>query len=219
MERLKLWLWYYLFFLPGCPDIGQTDQADCLYVQAFGRSMFTDKELQGMAWLCRESPLSDEEKYAKLHALGFYPGDSNVELAIAAWVIIARRPQLAIMQWEVGFALWQEYPCWYNEHRLELVALWPSVAVDYFPTIDVTRQSFALAKVRGKSRPRVLANSWMIIRAALIVAKLEGHLPIVRDMDLRIMDPSSIQRWTRSWWRWLPREFIGRCVHVVYRWV
>lgn len=219
MDKLKMWLWYWLFFLPGCPNIGRVEDADCLYVQAFGRSMYTDKELQGLTWLCRESPWSDEKKYAELQARGFYPGDSNVELAIAAWEIIARRPLLAIMQWEVGFALWQEYPHWYNEHRLELVTLWPSVAVDYFPTIDVKRQSFALAKARGKSRPRELANSWMLVRAALIVGKLEGRLPIVRDMDLLVMDPTSVQSWTRAWWLWLPREFISRCVHVVYRWV
>lgn len=219
MERLKLWLWYWLVFLPGCPDIGRVEDADCLYVQAFGRSMYTDKELRGLAWLCRESTLTDEEKFTELRRRGFKPGDSNVEIAFAAWGIIHQQSLPAIMQWEVAYSMWEQYPRWYGKFRERLIALWPSVAADYFSTMEVKTLSRDTARARGWSRPMELASSWMIIRAALIVAKLEGRLPIVRDMDLLETDPASVQGWTKSWWRWLPREFVGRILHVLCRWV
>lgn len=219
MDRLKLWLWYWLFFLPGCPNIGRIEDADCLYIQAFGRSMYTDQELQGLTWLCRESSMTDDEKFIELKARGFTPGESNLELAFAGRELVQDRKLMAFMQWEVAYALWAEYPQWYAKHRDFLIALWPSVAVSYFPTVEVKRQSREMARAHGKNRPMELANSWMIVRGALIVAKLEGQLPIVRDMNLLMIDPSSIQGWTRAWWRWLPREFAGRCLHILKRWV
>ena len=219
MDWVKAWFWYWLFFWPGCPTLGRIKDADCIYVQAFGRTTYADQALPRLKWLVRESNWTDLDKFADLQRRDFQPGSSNLDLAFVVWQLVYRHHLPVLMQWEVAYSLWVSYPRWYVERGDQLIALWPAGQAGYFSTREVKRLSRDLARAHGWSRPLEVANNWMIARAVLMVAKLEGRLPIVINSDVAETDWTSIQFWTKAWWLWIPREFVSRIVHVLLGWV
>src|SRR3989338_6748877 len=60
----KLWFFYLLPFWAAVPKIGELEEADCIFVQAFGRNNYTDAELGRVLWDLRtEVRLSDLDAF------------------------------------------------------------------------------------------------------------------------------------------------------------
>ena len=126
----------------------------------------------------------------------------------------------AIVQWEVGFALWHVYPEWFKEQPI--TSIWPS-SRGYFSAKKVISKSIELMREKGLSKPIELAHRRMSARTFLLVKKILGSSPIIAgrfaDETVDSFDVLSVQRWTKNWQRWIIREALARIHHLIIGWV
>lgn len=219
---LCLWTCYLLPFLPAMPRIGNVEQADCIFVQAFGRGSWIDAVLgQILANVLIAAKGDDSSALNILRMRGFKPGESNFALARHAMRLHERYKIPIIAQWEVVCAIFILDPAWYWERQKEIDAIWPPTE-GYFSTYHVKMASREKMLARGKCRPLEVSHPAMISRAVPTIWKL-GVAPIAegvslfnfRSHELWVWDPNSVQPWTRGFRNWIPREAIGRGLHLV----
>ncbi|OGE80468.1 MAG: hypothetical protein A2660_01225 [Candidatus Doudnabacteria bacterium RIFCSPHIGHO2_01_FULL_45_18] len=218
----KLWFFYLLPFWAAVPKIGELEEADCIFVQAFGRNNYTDAELGRVLWDLRtEVRLSDLDAFNLLAQRAFEPGASNRALAKYAMQRAYKYNIPIIAQWEVVFAIYQMDPNWYVSNRDLIDCLWPPKE-GYFATWHVKVLSKERMRSRILCRPLEIAHPAMTVRAVPIIWSL-GLNPVVEPISARestrhelwVWDQSSIQPWTRNFQAWKVRELMGRVAHVV----
>lgn len=223
---VRLWICYFLPFLPIVPRIGNPEEADCLFVQAFGRNEFDDRSLGKVLWDVRsQAGMDDVEAFNMLVYRSFNPGKPNRALARVAMRLSDWLSIPVIAQWEVVFAIFQMAPEWYFANRGRIDSIWPGKE-GYFATHHVKVFSREKMLGRGLSRPLEVAHPSMVARAVPVIWKL-GMNPIVQGMslwkfwthELWIWDKESVQLWTRSFALWLLREIPGRAHHVAFGYV
>ncbi len=220
-KTLQLWACYYLSFWPAVPGFGSVADADCLFVQAFGRNDYTDDELGKVIFRLRtEAKLDDLETLALLKQAGFRAGKSNSALASYAMRLHNQLGNVPIIsQWEVLYAAYDLDPVWVMENINDLDFIWPPEE-GYFATAHVKSMSKRMMEARGCNKPLEVAHPAMITRAVPIIWGC-GVTPIVEEIskgeehELWVWDEESVQPWTRNWDSWKTREFVGRVAHVV----
>ena len=232
LKVLDLWLCYFFSLWPAVPSFGRIEDADCVFVQAFGRNSYTDAELVSVIENLRNEIIinettsvvsSDEQMFELLKRDGFDPGASNLALgqyAVTQFKFIARNNNgraLIISQWEVSYAIYEQDPTWYKEHSRDIETIWPNE--DYFATWHVKVESKKRMIEREFSKPLEVAQPAMITRAVPIIWST-GVRPIVEKIDngkthvLWVWDKDSVQPWTRSWEDWRTRELFSRIAHL-----
>ena len=186
---------------------------DVTLTQAFGRNTFEDSELPTIAEE-RASNGSDHSTFLNyLRRENFDPGASNRALAET----VARQLQdqsvyiEQIMQWEVAYALWDQYPDLYRLHAPALHVVWPDS--DFYPTFQVKADSIEVMKEKGLFNPYEFAHPDMMVRALAILGK-QGIQADVLAADIPF-DEDSTQEWTRDPKKWAMREKLTRVHHVV----
>lgn len=197
------------------PDESQTGfgQNDALLVQAFGRNMFEDDDMMSEIVEKRRDLGSDEAMFQHLAEIGFDEGDSNRALADAAADILRDRSSSVeqILQWEVSFSLRQRYAQLFAINQSAIHTLWPKS--NFYPTIDVKKDSVEIMRRRGLYNPLELAHPDMTIRAMGIL----GKLGVAADaMEVAVpFDEHSTQNQTRDTRSWVKHEFPTRVHHVI----
>lgn len=201
---IKLFFCYLLVFLPCTPKIGELEQGDCIFVQAFGRNSIPDEELGKTV---REKISKDETLNQRLKSLNdddFDPGKSNKALAKKALRLAKRRDIPVISQWEVVYAIWELDRQWLLDNQSKIDCLWPPEE-GYYTTFDVKQECKKRMKQRGKSKPIEICHPAMAARATAIIWKTgtdlvtEGIKPwSFSKNELWVWDSSSIQPWTRE---------------------
>lgn len=235
----KLFLCYLVPLLPCSPKIGELEQGDCVFVQAFGRNTLSDEDLGERIWQAKNNSDSLGETFTFLgyQEGGFDPGDSNRALAKKAMDLAEKYEIPIIAQWEVVYAIWEMERKWFFENQSEISCLFPPEQ-GYYATWDVKLESKAMMEERGKSNPIEVCHPAMKPRAIAIIWKTGLHLVAegvsIFDFwkdELWVWDSESIQPWTRRFIGledlktllrerfeaiekiWLIREFGGRLVH------
>ena len=196
--------------------VGNPTDADCIFVQAFGRVSYPDTALpEIMRWLRKEADDTDLHMFELLDKYCCLTGASNQALAVTCYWLIHENPNLHLMmQWEVALELWRIDHEWYVYRLQQLHTIWPP-GDGYFDTTAVKRVSIGLMRYHGLSRPLELAKSAMLVRAWLIIRRL-GVEPRLVIANIPF-DENSIQPWTRNRRRWIARELLGRVHHVLTR--
>jgi hypothetical protein len=219
---LKLWFCYFLSFMPAVPGLGKLLDADCIFVQAFGRNKYTDEELNKVLGKFRKmAKYNDLETFKLLRQDGFDPGKSNLSLGLYAmrlYNLLNGAPIIA--QWEVAYAIFQTDSVWFMRHTRFIDCIWPPEE-GYFATAHVKQESKEKMVARGRVRPVEVAHPAMITRAVPIIWGT-GVSPIVEEIRLGeaknhllwVWDENSVQPWTTSWSAWQKREFVGRMAHI-----
>jgi hypothetical protein len=214
LQKFRLYCLYGLIY-PGLKKLGDPYDADVIAVQAFGRNNYLDHELpavRALFDLCRNDP----ETVKELRDRGFDPGEPNRQLAKAAMELADEYNLPIITQWEVAAAF---DPDWYKARHDSVICLWPSAnPKEYFTTREVKKQTAAIMKRHGWSKPLELSHQRMIVRAVLILFKL-GVEPIVSQKSVTCFDRHSSQKWTTSLFWWLYRESQARIHHLLHQWV
>ncbi|HXV26409.1 MAG TPA: hypothetical protein VD862_00035 [Candidatus Paceibacterota bacterium] len=229
MHVLKLmWFWvcYWFPFIPAVPAFGKREDADCVYAQAFGRNSLSDDELGATLYRLRtEVDMDDWQAFTLLAYRGFDPGKSNRAIARYCKRAVRERRIALIGQWEVMYAIWDEDPAWYYDHRELLDIVWPP-REGYFATRHVKLLSRECMHKRGCSRPLEVAHPAMVTRAVSVIWAL-GVTPIVEPVkpfrfhrhELWVWDGDSVQGWTRRFRSWVIRELAGRAHHLLVGWL
>lgn len=208
----------YANFVPGSYHEAPTHMSgfggnDALFVQAFGRNMFEDKDLTSEIVEKRQVLGSDEAMFAHLDTRGFDEGASNRALADTS-VALLTNPQSIIehaWQWEVAYSVWKQYPELYRVHQIAIHVLWPHS--NFYPTYEVKADSMAVARERGLYNPLELAHPDMLVRGETILKKLGVVAdPVFADIPF---DADSAQAQTRNSKEWVKREALTRVHHVV----
>lgn len=229
----KMLFCYLMPFLPCCPKIGDLEEGDCIFVQAFGRNSIPDEKLGQTVWEVISKSSSLSEIFTFLSYGGFDPGKANRALAKRV-VRLARKYKIPIIaQWEVIYCVWESNHHWFLDNQSEIDCLWPPKQ-GYYATIDVKLESRERMKARGKKKPIEVCHPAMAARAVTIIWKIGVSLIIEAiypwnfwKQELWIWDSDSIQPWTRGFIRlrdprewWLPRECFGRFLHhPLKRWI
>lgn len=217
---LKVMLHYFLPFIQGCPQMGNSWDADCLFVQAFGRNSITDKELGEFIarTLSHSAPGDNKSAFDRLSRGGFRAGAPNRAIAQHIIYYYGMSEKVLFLQWEVAYSIFVLDPGWYKKCEDRIVVLWPPKS-GYFSTYDVKKASVEEMKKRGLKLPVELAHPSMVVRAVLILWRL-GVNPVVYPVrSLDVWDSSSIQPWTRNRAMWLVREIPGRIHHLLFGFV
>lgn len=219
-EKIKrfwtlIYLWVlYLLVWPGSPEIGDPEKADCIFGQAFGRNSMPDEVYAGK--LFEQYDRSDLAAIKELIQRKFDPGLPNFELAQEIRDL-GQYNLPCILQWEICVALFLLDKEWYVQQKI--IGLWPA-SKGYFHTRAVGEMSITAMCKHGWSNPIEIAHKRQIVRAVLILRKLQGKLPIVLQQKTTSFDSKSVQAWTKNPFLWILREALGRWVHhILYRWV
>jgi hypothetical protein len=93
------------------------------------------------------------------------------------------------------------------------------IEAPYFTTWLVKKETVALMRMKGFTRPIELAHRRQVARAALIVRKLLGEMPILLGDEPEAYDARSLQKWTRSAWAYARYEAMARLHHLFFRYV
>lgn len=212
MALWKVWLRYGCPWWPGVPSIGQYTDADCAIALAFGRISWKDEDLSAVHWL-RAGCLSDLEAYQYIAAMDMgWIGVPNKELGRTVELLCWDFGGPLFLQWEVALEVNQKL--WGDR----VVPLWPP-ETGYYDTEKVLRDAIAGMEARGCTTPILVAHDYQIARAALQLKRLLGRSPILipystgvggMTFGSRSFEPDSVQPWTRSLGRWLPREVVAR---------
>jgi len=217
-------------FLPCCPKIGEPEDGDCIFVQAFGRNSITDKDLGRIVWEAISKSASLSETFTFLSYNDFDPGRVNRVLAKKT-VRLSKKYKIPIIaQWEVVYCIWEMDHYWFLENQTEIDCLWPPKQ-GYYATMDVKLECREKMRARRKNRPIEVCHPAMAARAVAVIWKTKVNLVIEPVYpwnffrhELWVWDAGSIQAWTRRFiafrdprdW-WLLRECFGRFVHHSYR--
>jgi hypothetical protein len=207
----------YLAVFPTLRASGDESTADALFVQAFGRNSISDANLHevGRTYLFYGS---DHAALEALRMDGVDPGDPNRELALIAMNIMDRNPKLiGAVQWEVALA----FPlAWYLKERDRIFCIWPPADPKArFSTRDVKLSSAEILRTHNGKRVIELAHARQIGRAALVVRKIMGEMPVIPHRLVWSFDARSVQPWTRNLSAYLWYESRARVHHLLYRWV
>ncbi len=221
----KVWVCYLLPFLPCVPRIGKVEDADCMFVQAFGRNGLPDEGLGRFLHQMRNGDRDDIDTFGKLVQHGFDAGASNKVLAQYVMKLYELLNIPIIAQWEVVYAMMFLDSSWYIENLHRIDCIWPPED-GYFATKHVKTMSKECMLARGCCRPLEVAHPAMIARAVPVIWKL-GMNPVVVPIfpwsfwedALWAWDKDSIQPWTRGFRAWVLREPLGRVHHILHRWV
>ena len=231
-----------MFLLPQPLALAETSREfDFVTPQAFGRNMFPDdsRVLRFRNWcrqLCgkpriltssdvrkiRDECESDIEAFCRLEELGFDPGTPNRNLATCYLRNFLDGSQGVpfIGQWEVGFALWEQLPCWYALHPSEVVLIWPP-RNGYLSTWGMLFEVREIAEKRSLSKPCILAHPGHTPRAYFLARKIFGlsAVSFVPESDNWYYDKQSVQWWTRGEWPWIGYELLARLHHRWNGWM
>ncbi len=186
---------------------------DVTLTQAFGRNDIPDKELPRVESM-RAAAADDEAAMVQLDALSFDPGESNRALA----AVIAKQLQdqatvvEQIAQWEVVYALRQDFPEIYTRYRRFIHTLWPQG--NFYPTYAVKADSIKVMDTIGAYNPIEFAHPDMMVRARAILGRL-GVQADVLATDIPF-DPKSVQAQVRGPLPWMIREAATRAEHVLF---
>lgn len=230
---IKLLACYLFPFVPICPSIGKLEDGDCIFVQSFGRSSISDRNLGKALLVLRQrakdySTHGDEDEFVfrQLKARNFDPGESNYALAYRVMALWSRKILPAMIQWEVAYAIWEANPKCYADFRERIHCLWP-LANGYYSTWKVGIDSCIIMEAWRLCRPIEICHPAMKARAVAILWGLgvgvivEGENPLkLPGNRLWIWDKKSVQFWTRKFWSlrhprdcWLARETAVRYAH------
>ncbi len=214
---LKVWLGYFLPFLPYCPAIGRPEDGDCAFVQSFGRNNYSDFGLSARLRRLRDQGrMNDIRTFGLLYKDGFDAGAPNRALALEAIMDYQKFGDPIQAQWEVAFAMWEKAPHWYRRHATEIDCVWPTED-NYFSAYHVIELCKQLSRLRRRYRPRLIAHPAMRVRVVPILWKLTFN-PVVESVSIRrfrldplwVLDQDSVQRWTRDFGQWIRHETPGR---------
>lgn len=230
---IKVFFCYLIPFFPCCPRIGNLEEADCIFIQAFGRNSIPDAELGEVIWKILSKGFSLTGIFTLLSRNGFESGEPNKVLARKTLALAKKYGVPIIGQWEVIYAIWQLDRRWFFDHREEIDCLWPP-RCGYYSTWEVKLASKEKMKARGKKRPIEVCHPAMTARVIPILWKIkigvvvEGVYPwnFYRH-PLWVWDKDSVQPWVRAFIKlqdprtwWLARESYGRFVHhPLYRYI
>jgi hypothetical protein len=231
---MKLFACYLLPFLPCCPKIGNIEEGDCIWIQAFGRNSWPDEELGKIICDILKKSSSLSEAFTFIRYLGFDPGSVNKALSKHA-VSLAKRYEVPISgQWENIYCIWESDLEWFLDNQNEIDCLWPP-ELGYYATWHVKLESRERMRARHRKRPIEVCHPAMAARAIAIIWKLRVNV-ITEAVypwnfwknPLWVWDINSVQAWTTAFIRladprewWLSRESYGRYFHhlIQKRWV
>lgn len=215
LTLLYLWGLYFLVW-PGSPPLGDINEADCVFGQAYGRNTMPDESKAGKFY--KKCKRNDLRAIKKLVKYGFDPGIPNFDLAKEFKDLKEKYDLLGILQWEICVALFLLDEEWYVRNQHKIIGLWP--VKGYFHTRAVKEMSVAIMKKYNKKNPIELCHKRQAVRAILIIWKLLGKLPIILKQRTVSFDKNSVQIWTKNKFLWIPREALGRWIHhILKRWV
>jgi hypothetical protein len=207
--RVRLALQFFVPFTQGSPKWGDLNTADCLFIQAYGRTTYSDAEVfTRLQELRLQAGDDDFFMFNLLRQLKFNPGLSNRQLAAQARQLSRKYNLVIIAQWEVAFALYDSHPKWFMENRQRLIAIWPGR--EYYDTWRVKSDSVRAMKALGLKRPIELSHQTMRLRATMIIWR---HGVNAFPYHCHIgYDKQSVQIHTRypvisSFWDWLTRGY------------
>ncbi|HEX5429981.1 MAG TPA: hypothetical protein VFX17_02800 [Patescibacteria group bacterium] len=206
---------YFRPWKNACPSLGNIRDADCLWVFAFGRNTYTDTELGAEIAKVREKTKGNDLDALKLlNARGLDPGRPNLALAhVAANILDFWKPGIPmIAQFEVPLAMLKDDPQWIEESTAPIIPFWPPADKPYFSTVDGMQECIRISKLRGCSRPAIIAHKAMLVRALAIAWKM-GISPIVPEQNVTEFDSRSIQSGPANPKIWLVREIAARYAH------
>ncbi len=137
-------------------------------------------------------------------------GKSNKALAIVVQDLYERFHLPLILQWEIADCL-PGIPkqSVIREHR----------QIDkYLDTMEVISQSKDVCKQYNWEKAIVVAHPDHIWRVVQIAKKM-GFVIRIANVSSVPYDSLSVQSWTRSKFRFLPREFLARILYLLHGWI
>ncbi len=208
----------YLNILPGSfPtnswQAGDYHLNDVTLTQAFGRNSIEDKELP-LIESVRANAQSDEDAMQFLDSVSFDAGDSNHALAavLAEQLTTSETVIEQIAQWEVVYALRQDFPDVYKRYQRYIHSLWPKG--DFYPTYQVKADSIAVMDEIGAFNPIEFAHPDMMVRARAILGR-QGVWADILAADIPF-DAKSVQAQVKGPVPWMVREFLTRGEHLLF---
>lgn len=102
-----------------------TVDCDFILVEGFGRNVYTNKELTTLIRPQRNRLGDDSAMFKWLSENAFDPGTPNRILAEACVRQMRFYGFPAIVQWEVAYAVWNEYPAFFEKYRGSFFVVWP----------------------------------------------------------------------------------------------
>lgn len=211
-DRIKdFFLWIYLFFLyclvwPGCPRIGDPRKANVIWGFAFGRNSYSDEK--DIAIL-KKSYSDERELFHRLDLNDFDPGNPNFGIARGVKAKMSKMLIPAVLQWEIVTALYKLFPDWFFHNQSRIFCIWPE---GYMTSKELILK---FVEIKKDQIPIIVSDKRHSVRAVLLVWRF-FRKPIVGDLTASF-DPFSVQDWIRNWKKWLKREILVRCHHIIFR--
>lgn len=244
LSRVREWL-FDRFFLPGSflketgrKRRGSRSDAGFVIVLAFGRNDYPDgsffERLSKEYWDSSSSETTTIRNVAEwyveygtiatfclLSEAGFDPGIPNRTLADFCFQEFENNRMPFMLQWEVAYALWNEYSDWYEENLRHLMANWPK-REEYLSTRDILLEVRDMTRKKGWHNPLIIAHPEHIQRAYFLAKRIYSD-ETVRATDLspspEWFDRRSVQWWTRGPMQWLAYEMLARIHHRLKGWL
>ena len=195
-------------------------QAKVVLAQSCGRNSYADAELYRVGRLV-ERAARDLDVFEHLADQNFWPGLPNVYMAKQCLTLIRRLNIPAIVQWEIGYSIYRQDEVWFKSNPGKVRCVWPSTKPGvYMSTRDVLEMSAELMRQQEISGPiAVVAHDYHVVRVLLMARKLWGDSVMAVGDSCRFFDRESVQPWTRSFARFIPREVMVRFHHLFKGWV
>lgn len=221
---IQFWICYFLPLFPAVPTVGRLEEADCVFVQAFGRNHWDDHILGLLLERIKNISSGELAMLEALKKIGFQPGKPNFALAMKAKQLYDQCHLPIIAQWEIVYTLFWLDEQWYFDHQQGIDCIWP--VGEYFSTYHEKAISLQKMESRGCKKPLELAHPAMVVRAVMTIWK-RGVVPIVIGVspfsfwkeELWAWDRDSVQWWTRFFLLWLIRETPGRAKVIQLGWI
>jgi hypothetical protein len=219
-EIHRVWASYLNPLKPSVPQIGDPQEADCIWTQAYSRVHYSEAQLPSIIGAFRKEANNDDERTIELIIKdGFDPGSANFKLAQLGTEMSERYAKQDVLhridQWEVPIALYMQDYNWFRKHRKFIHPIWPPFTG---PTPNVKRGCIITSQKLGLTSPIELAAPVMIARAVMHIWAL-GWNCIVPSFEMTPEETfvsESCQYQTRGMWNWNPwncwliRETYGR---------
>lgn len=139
-------------------------------------------------------------------------GTSNLQLATIVKEICHRYAIPVIAQWEISDT------CILADVIKAGVVRGHRTKGKYLDTLEVLMQSIEICKRRGWKKAIIVAHPDHLWRCVAIAKKL-GFKAVVADTSFVEYDAKSIQPWTRSRMRFVPREIASRFLFLFKGWI
>lgn len=225
LRSLLSWLRYVLVW-PAMPPRGDQSLATDIVAVAFGRNSVRDDDLSEVARIAAEAE-SDSDAMVRLQRNGFDPGGPNRSLAdeLKQAIDTAITDVRATVQWEIAFALYEQWPSVWRGHESQVRVVWPrvnrkrlsteDVLVDAVRHLDPEQGHQVLLLAHRRHAPRVLLLWKRLARAVGNVGSRNSI--ILTAQPTTFFDEHSVQRQTTSAAAWLVRESLVRLHHILTR--